>query len=193
MIATSKLPPRFLLLFGAAFFSSARANFDRPSQEPPANFSEYAEAAIAHISAVLSQAALMFFFRLNATFIFRFKLLRIQAHTNENLRFLRSLHESRASRYDLDFWQPPTHINAAVDVAVAPLDVAPFTRDLAARAMSFDVAIDDLQRFAKLFLAAQHSKTIAAVFLSKFSKFLLPKKNNFFARSNECKFKYLIV
>ncbi|CAI4229917.1 unnamed protein product [Auanema sp. JU1783] len=76
--------------------------------------------------------------------IFSFKLIRINPESEENLVYLKSLYEGD-SPYQLDFWQPPTHIGGIVDVTVAPSDAPIFIKDLNSRELGYVVAINDLE------------------------------------------------
>ncbi|CAB3407890.1 unnamed protein product [Caenorhabditis bovis] len=74
-----------------------------------------------------------------------FKLIRINPETEENVKYLRTLYED-SSPYELDFWQPPTHIGAIVDVTVAPSDAPLFVKDLESKHINYIVAVTDLSK-----------------------------------------------
>ncbi|KAH7728425.1 Protein T06A4.1 a [Aphelenchoides avenae] len=74
-----------------------------------------------------------------------YKLLRIMARSEETLDYLRMLYEQERP-YELDFWQPPTHIGAAVDLSVSPEDAEFFTADLDQRQVDYVVTINDLEQ-----------------------------------------------
>uniref|UniRef100_A0A8R1DND6 Zinc carboxypeptidase A 1 n=1 Tax=Caenorhabditis japonica TaxID=281687 RepID=A0A8R1DND6_CAEJA len=75
----------------------------------------------------------------------RFKLIRINPETENSVKYLRSLYED-PSPYELDFWQPPTHIGAIVDLTVAPSDAPKFVRDLESMHINYIVAVNDLSK-----------------------------------------------
>uniref|UniRef100_A0A0N5AFM3 Zinc carboxypeptidase A 1 n=1 Tax=Syphacia muris TaxID=451379 RepID=A0A0N5AFM3_9BILA len=74
-----------------------------------------------------------------------FKLIRINPKNKENLTYLKHLYQNN-SPYELDFWQPPSHIGALVDVTVSPEDAQIFVHDLQTKHIEFIVAISDLQQ-----------------------------------------------
>uniref|UniRef100_A0A7E4VHY7 Zinc carboxypeptidase A 1 n=1 Tax=Panagrellus redivivus TaxID=6233 RepID=A0A7E4VHY7_PANRE len=74
-----------------------------------------------------------------------YKLIRITPRNEENLDYLRDLYHAQ-SPYELDFWQPPTHIGGLVDVTVAPQDAEIFVRDLDSKQVDYLVAINDLEQ-----------------------------------------------
>ncbi|CAL2030126.1 unnamed protein product [Caenorhabditis brenneri] len=74
-----------------------------------------------------------------------FKLIRINPETEGSVRYLRSLYED-PSPYELDFWQPPTHIGAIVDLTVAPSDAPRFVKDLESKNINYIVAVNDLSK-----------------------------------------------
>lgn len=78
-------------------------------------------------------------------FSFSFKLIRINPATEDSVRYLRSLYED-PSPYELDFWQPPTHIGAIVDLTVAPSDAPRFVSDLESKNINYIVAVNDLSK-----------------------------------------------
>lgn len=49
-------------------------------------------------------------------------------------------------RCQLDFWQPPSHLEALVDIVVSPDNVEAFVGDLRAKGLSYVVAIKDLDQ-----------------------------------------------
>uniref|UniRef100_A0A0N4ZWR9 Zinc carboxypeptidase A 1 n=1 Tax=Parastrongyloides trichosuri TaxID=131310 RepID=A0A0N4ZWR9_PARTI len=73
-----------------------------------------------------------------------YKLYRINPRNQENLEYLKDLF-THDSPYELDFWQPPTHIGGLVDVSVNPEDAKIFARDLDSKQLDYSVAINDLQ------------------------------------------------
>lgn len=77
--------------------------------------------------------------------VFSYKLIRITPRSEENLDYLKDLFAS-LSPYELDFWQPPTHIGGLVDVTVAPDDAEIFVRDLDSKQLDYIVAINDLEQ-----------------------------------------------
>ncbi|CAO4359994.1 unnamed protein product [Caenorhabditis nigoni] len=74
-----------------------------------------------------------------------FKLIRINPETENSVKYLRSLYED-PSPYELDFWQPPTHIGAIVDLTVAPSDAPQFVKDLESKNINYIVAVNDLSK-----------------------------------------------
>uniref|UniRef100_A0A914RLI6 Zinc carboxypeptidase A 1 n=1 Tax=Parascaris equorum TaxID=6256 RepID=A0A914RLI6_PAREQ len=76
---------------------------------------------------------------------FSFKLIRITPRKWQHLEYLRLLYEG-SSPYQLDFWQPPSHVGALVDVVVSPQDAHLFVNDLKTKRIKFIVAISDLQQ-----------------------------------------------
>ncbi|XGW20637.1 hypothetical protein V3C99_003985 [Haemonchus contortus] len=74
-----------------------------------------------------------------------YKLIRIYPDNDDSLQYLNALYEG-SSPYELDFWQPPTHIGAIVDVTVAPSDAAIFVHDLETKRLHYVVAVNDLER-----------------------------------------------
>ncbi|CAI2308655.1 unnamed protein product [Caenorhabditis sp. 36 PRJEB53466] len=81
-----------------------------------------------------------------SSFEFRnFKLIRINPETESSVNYLRSLYED-PSPYELDFWQPPTHIGAIVDLTVSPSDAPKFVRDLESQNINYIVAVNDLSK-----------------------------------------------
>ncbi|CEF64918.1 Peptidase M14, carboxypeptidase A domain and Proteinase inhibitor, carboxypeptidase propeptide domain and Proteinase inhibitor, propeptide domain-containing protein [Strongyloides ratti] len=74
-----------------------------------------------------------------------YKLFRINPRNQENLEYLKDLF-SHDSPYELDFWQPPTHIGGLVDVTVNPEDSKIFGRDLDSKQLDYSIAIDDLEQ-----------------------------------------------
>ncbi|VDM41359.1 unnamed protein product [Toxocara canis] len=55
-------------------------------------------------------------------------------------------HHKSSSPYELDFWQPPSHVGAVVDVTVSPEDAYDFAHDLQSKGINFIIAINDLQQ-----------------------------------------------
>uniref|UniRef100_A0A0K0EA06 Zinc carboxypeptidase A 1 n=1 Tax=Strongyloides stercoralis TaxID=6248 RepID=A0A0K0EA06_STRER len=74
-----------------------------------------------------------------------YKLFRINPRNQENLDYLKDLF-AHDSPYELDFWQPPTHIGGLVDVTVNPEDSKIFGRDLDSKQLDYTIAIDDLEQ-----------------------------------------------
>lgn len=74
-----------------------------------------------------------------------YKLIRIYPDSDDTLRYLNTLYEGN-SPYELDFWQPPTHVGAIVDVTVAPFDAPIFVRDLESKKLNYVVAVNDLEK-----------------------------------------------
>ncbi|KAI6207693.1 Peptidase-M14 domain-containing protein [Aphelenchoides besseyi] len=73
-----------------------------------------------------------------------YKVLRINPRSEDNFLYLHRLYLN-SSIYNLDFWQPPTHRNAIVDVAIPPEEAQFFIRDLEMRQIDYSIAINDLQ------------------------------------------------
>ncbi|VDL67323.1 unnamed protein product [Nippostrongylus brasiliensis] len=74
-----------------------------------------------------------------------YKLIRIYPDSDETLRYLNTLYDG-SSPYELDFWQPPTHVGAIVDVTVAPSDAPIFVKDLESKKLNYVVVVNDLQQ-----------------------------------------------
>ncbi|VDP38535.1 unnamed protein product [Heligmosomoides polygyrus] len=72
-------------------------------------------------------------------------MIRIYPDSDDTLRYLNTLYEGN-SPYELDFWQPPTHVGAIVDVTVAPFDAPIFVRDLESKKLNYVVAVNDLEK-----------------------------------------------
>ncbi|CAJ0592513.1 unnamed protein product [Cylicocyclus nassatus] len=72
-----------------------------------------------------------------------YKLIRIYPDNDDTLKYLNTLYDG-FSPYELDFWQPPTHIGGIVDLTVAPSDAPIFVRDLESKNVNYIVAVNDL-------------------------------------------------
>uniref|UniRef100_A0A914E6P2 Zinc carboxypeptidase A 1 n=1 Tax=Acrobeloides nanus TaxID=290746 RepID=A0A914E6P2_9BILA len=77
-----------------------------------------------------------------------YKLIRITPRSEENLDYLKDLFTAQ-SPYELDFWQPPTHIGGLVDVTVSPDDAEIFVKDLDSKQLDYIIAINDLEQAIK--------------------------------------------
>ncbi|KAE9555329.1 hypothetical protein FO519_001488 [Halicephalobus sp. NKZ332] len=101
-----------------------------------------------------------------------YKLIRITPRSEENLDYLKDLFHSQ-SPYELDFWQPPTHIGGLVDVTVAPQDAEIFVRDLDNHQLDYLVAINDLEQAIK----SERSQDASIDYMQDPSEFRLDKYN----------------
>ncbi|KAF7636161.1 Peptidase_M14 domain-containing protein [Meloidogyne graminicola] len=78
-----------------------------------------------------------------------FKLLRLNPRTELQINWLRSLYSSDTNSappfFNLDFWQPPTHIGSLVDLTVSPIDAPAFFGELRHRELDYLVIADNLE------------------------------------------------